>query len=597
MDSIVTAINELIPLSKYFIELGLSEEASASLSTAIIFALLSRGLWLFKKINIRQRDAKIAKNLYPQFDLKSIKEATSNYIPTHSQNASPTLEEEPGFSSRHVFRKKLIPFLLKDGFDEMKGANKFHIVLADSGMGKTTFMVNLYMKYVSFWNFGKKNRIRLFRLGSPDSLDLVKKIDPEESKNTILLLDALDEDPFIITQDTQTSKEDAFIERVDKIIDTVKNFKEVVFTCRTQYFPNQEDNPYELKVKRPDEKGYYILKKLYLSPFNRKEIKKYLNKQYPRYKVWSNSEKRRAMSIIENTPKLVVRPMILRYIKDLAEQGKTYNTTFEIYETLIQKWYEREAYKRKYQKDRREFIKNLNNLSIEFATLIIDRYCNNKGLSISADDAILIAAKNNIKLTPNEITGQSLLTCDGYNNWKFAHKSILECYIAKIIFKDRALLMELVNRKFSGLDMTKLFYDEIIYRHPMYMRAVKKGFKLIKPENMHIRVKDNMGGLNELIDYLSEDKPRWPIIEKVIDEVLNRNRNDIEKHLNTKIVNQSSIITLSTQSEIRTIFKDDKHTKSKTLSMMKNSYRPRSKGEEIKINEALFYEVDLSTES
>jgi hypothetical protein len=462
MESIVNALLKIFPFSKYFIEIGLSDDESAGLSFLILIFFLWLIALISKRLLKRYGDTHIAKNLRPQFDLKSIKEATTNYIPTHSQNASPTLEEEPGFSNKHVFRQKLIPFLLKDGFNEMRGANKFHIVLADSGMGKTTFMINLYMKYISFWNFRKRRdtKIKLYRLGYPETLDLVKKIDLDEAKNIILLLDALDEDPFIVSKDENIPNEEAFIRRVDDIIDVAKNFREVVFTCRTQYFPNQENNPYELKIKRPDEKGYYTLKKLYVSPFTDKEIKKYIRREYKFWKLWKGKEKKRAFQLIRNTPKLVVRPMLLKYINDLAQENRTYNTTYEVYETLIEKWYEREALKRKYHKEIPDFIKDLKTVSLEITDNMFNKHLKNQALAITEIEAKTITTRNNINLLPTEVTGQSLLTCDGYNNWKFAHKSIFEFFVYSLAQGEPNILLQLLLIKFSGLDMTKLFFND-----------------------------------------------------------------------------------------------------------------------------------------
>jgi formylglycine-generating enzyme len=571
MDTIVKAINELLPLSQYFIKRGYAEQSSASISTAIVLIVLVSGYWILKQIYIRYRNTRLAKNLYPQFDKMSIKEATTRYISTHSQNVSPTLEDEPGFSSKHVFREKLIPFLLKKGFDEMDGANKFHIVLGDSGMGKTTFMVNLYMRYASFWNFRKKGvGIRLFRLGNTDTLERVKEIEFEKRKNTILLLDALDEDPFIVSSDEDISKEEAFITRVDEIIDTAKDFREVVFTCRTQYFPNQDDNPYELKVKRPDEKGYFVLKKMYLSPFTNTEIKKYLNLQYPPYQIWKRKEKRRAYILINNTPKLAVRPMILRYIRDITKEIKSYTTTFEIYETLVQKWYLREALKRKYHNQRGAFIISLHNLSMGIAELMLHQYLNNQGSSITEQDALSLAKKNQIKLTPNEITGQSLLTCDGYNNWKFAHKSILEFYIAKIIKQNSTHLVELLRRKFAGLDMTKLFYDEqgneigqILHKHlTNILVSDEEVRKIFNIDSYLIQIQDYTESLRKITtdffyNYTTELQPET---DAKIEDILRKNLSFYEKTFNLKLTNIKYFLITESFLKYNIIDKENKTT-------------------------------------
>lgn len=550
METIVKALNELIPLSKLFIKYGFSEDVSASCSAAIVFIFVSISWWSINRTKIRYRNSCLTKNLYPQFDLKSIKEATKNYIPTTFQNASPTLEEEPGFTSKFIVRKKLIPFLLKDGFNEMNGTNKFHIVLADSGMGKTTFMVNLYLRYTSFWNFTKKkgSKIRLYRLGYPETLDTIKKVSLEEARNTILLLDALDEDPHIFDINSDISNEEIFEKRVDEIIEVAKKFKEVIFTCRTQYFPNQEDNPYELKVKRPDEKGYYILKKLYISPFSQKDINEYYQKEYPNWMLWKMDEKERIVTLVENTPKLTVRPMLLKYVKDLAQEDKIYDTTYSIYETLIEKWYKREANKRKFIKDREGFIKNLDSLSKQFAILIFKNQIQNKGLSITKDEAISIARNNNITLNPHEITGQSLLTCDGYNNWKFAHKSIFEYYVYILCEQNDKILLELLKNDFVGFDMTKLFFIEEKIR-----KDLVKNNKIF----CNIFLPDKTGKLNNFLNSLSTERIENKLLEviKTINMIILENNDLYTELLNINL--GKSLIDDDVTFEV--IFKNDQN--------------------------------------
>jgi len=71
----------------------------------------------------------------------------------------------------------------------------FALALADSGMGKTTFMINLYIRYKNAFRLPfapQKYDIKLFPLGYPNILEDIEKV--KDKKNTILLLDALDED-------------------------------------------------------------------------------------------------------------------------------------------------------------------------------------------------------------------------------------------------------------------------------------------------------------------------------------------------------------------------------------------------------------------
>ncbi|CAE6851002.1 hypothetical protein R69658_07154 [Paraburkholderia aspalathi] len=93
------------------------------------------------------------------------------------------------------------------------------ILLADSGMGKTTFCINFYAKY---W---KKRNVAIVPLGRADAVEQIHVIpSPQE---TILFLDAFDEDASAVRD-----KESRFTE----LMEAAKNFQHVIVTCRSQFF-------------------------------------------------------------------------------------------------------------------------------------------------------------------------------------------------------------------------------------------------------------------------------------------------------------------------------------------------------------------------
>jgi len=458
MDPIIEAIAKLFPLGAWFEYWGWDKNLGEAISIVIITLLLTVLVWGVKKLLGRQRIINTARDLMPQFDEAAVNQARRIYIPTRFQNASPTLQDEPGFSHQYVSTSPLVPFFINNAFNNPKESERFYIVLADSGMGKTTFMINLYMAYNSFFNRRNKSKMRLLRFSHPDTMQEINEITKEEAKKTILLLDALDEDPNIVSKDPNITDEQAFQRRVNEIIEHTRNFREIVMTCRTQYFPGQEDNPYELSVKRPDEKGLYKLNKLYISPFNDKEVSKYLNKKFGYWPHFIYPTKKEALDIVNRCKYLVMRPMILSYIDLLIGHNIYFNSLYEVYDTLVNKWLEREAEKRKPGLQQKEFIENLDTLSKEIAFIISDEMrTKKKGFSITKDKAVEIAVKNDIPLNPEEITGQSLLTCDGSGNWKFAHKSILEFFIAKRIISDFKGAGRL---NLGDLDMSVRFFTE-----------------------------------------------------------------------------------------------------------------------------------------
>ena len=135
-----------------------------------------------------------AKDLAPFFNYQNVKEKREFFIESKVQNNSPTREEEPSFTHKFVVKQKLIPFFIYTAFNEKKETDKFYLVLADSGMGKTTFMINLFVRYNSFFNFRRKYQIKLIPFGyKGDVIEKIKEIKKEDIPNTILLLDAFDE--------------------------------------------------------------------------------------------------------------------------------------------------------------------------------------------------------------------------------------------------------------------------------------------------------------------------------------------------------------------------------------------------------------------
>jgi sulfatase modifying factor 1 len=477
MDTIIEELSKQIPFGKLFLKIGLSAKLSALLSLILTCAIVYLGIYIIKKIYSYYKTCKASQDLAPYFDHNKVKMSIKYFIPTKGQNFSPTHEEEPSTSSKYIVNKKLIPWFIDEVFKGEKEGDKFYLVLADSGMGKSTFMINLFMKYNSFFNFNHKYKIKLIPFGDERIIDQLKKIakNQDEAKNTILLLDAFDEYKGLLSPETpdDLSDEDRFKMRLDEIFEIVRDFRDVIITSRTQYFPGQEDQPYELKVPRFDDNGYHKLSKLYLSPFNKKEIKIYLNKKYGVIKFWNIKKKKIATNIVTNSHKLMVRPMLLSYINYLVDDNIKFENTYDIYNTLIVKWIEREANKRKYETNSRiKFKEDLSKFSILVA---IEIYKSRKHslLSVKKEMATNICNANNINLKGFEITGQSLLTKDATSNWKFAHKSIYEFYIAKYAIENISFGF---NLDVTGMDMTEKFIIEnnlksiFLFNYSLYWR-------------------------------------------------------------------------------------------------------------------------------
>jgi hypothetical protein len=384
-------------------------------------------------------------DLHPYYTEEEVKNAINNFVATKCQNIPPTNESEPSKVFSHAVRQPLIPFFLNEAF-QAADIHKFYFVLADSGMGKTTFLINLYLRYKRQLR-NQKYKILIFPLGYPD---IDEKIDKVENKgDTILLLDAFDEDTKAIAN---------YEVRLSELAKKTVEFREIVITCRSQFFPNDEKEPYstDLKLFGP-KKGIHTFKKIYISPFAPADIKKYFNLRYGCIKKYFYKKYHRGQVLINTINDIWARPLILSYIEDLINKKKSYKSLNQIYGAIIEAWVSREA--DRYTGSQKEnFVKYLNIFSIEFAAKIFREFKSNGSLSLSGDAITGFAEANNIALSELELKSRSLLNRDSKGNYKFSHKSFFEYFLALKVFHSGTTITDLDVLTF---DRTTEFYTDL----------------------------------------------------------------------------------------------------------------------------------------
>jgi hypothetical protein len=413
---------------------------------------------LIKIFYIGRYEKKLNKDLeYSSFSRNDVELATRYYIPTKYQNVSPSEDEEPGSKYIASAKNELIPLFLKKIFHYGGGDNKYYLILADAGMGKTTFMINLYLSYKSkkkkLWNPPKKN-ILLYSLGDIRTLQRVKEI--ENKVDTILLLDAFDEDIEAINN---------YKNRINQILDVVNEFRTIVITSRTQFFPSEVEEPYTTGyISFGDSNTRRNFQKLYLSVFTNEDIKKYLHKRIPFYNI---GKYQKALEITRMSPNLVVRPMLLSHIEDLVNSKEVFNYTYQIYQTLIDRWVERESLKPgielKYGKKKYASL-----LKVFSQELAVDMYLNKEkrgGYYVTTEEGfgenieLNIVEFDNLNLSETERRSRSLLNRNANGQYKFSHKSILEFFLAKRIIENKKFADDF---NFQGNDTAQLFFNEMV---------------------------------------------------------------------------------------------------------------------------------------
>lgn len=357
---------------------------------------------------------------------RQTKQSIKNFVPTRGINIDPCDQEDVDSDSGF----ELIPFFMKVFKNpEMQ----YFIILADSGMGKTTFLLKLFFKYKK--KIFKKYKIILIPLSKNQALDEIKKI--KNKQKTILLLDSFDEDRYAMED---------YVGRLKEICNETELFYKVIMTCRTQFFPDSENEPRITgKMKFGVGKKNVEFEKYYILPFSDSEINSYLKKKYYPFRRYKFD---RSLKLISNCPQLVVRPMLLSYIDDLMEDSeKKYDRVYEIYDQLVKKWIEREA------------LKN-NKLLYEFSEKVAEYMYFNKTVYIEGAQIENLCKKYNINLRSIEAKSRSLLNRNASGDYKFAHKSILEFFLYKKAYEDFEFRKTIILNGLSGYEMLESFIKE-----------------------------------------------------------------------------------------------------------------------------------------
>lgn len=359
--------------------------------------------------------------------------ATEFFVEPDCQSVDPSGGED----FRKVFSTREPAFSALDKLLSSHATEKHSIVLADSGMGKTTLLLNYFARH--YRRKRRKVELAIVPLGSEHADRQITSI--QHPADTMLLLDAFDEDTLAI-QDHR--------ERLDVLLTLTAEFRHVLITCRTQFFEREDETPKETGLvrvgpTRPGQSREYTFLKVYISPFNDLQVNRYLRRRFP---LWNLRKRRKAREIASKTPDLTMRPMLLAHIEDLLESNADCIYSTQIYESMIEAWLTRE----------RPFV-NPENLRRFSAELAVDIYMKRKlrgSERIPPAEASLLASRLAIPLQGWQLRGRSLLNRDADGNLKFAHRTIMEyLFVTKFVEKPKACSGQ------TWTDQIKRFWWEI----------------------------------------------------------------------------------------------------------------------------------------
>ena len=378
-----------------------------------------------KKLKKAQNEALIG------FTNQDLKKALKYYVSTKGQDIDPCIESEDYVRNSFISRN-LIDLFTENIFKSSE--MRYFIILADSGMGKTTFLLKLFSTYCK--KIFRKYDIYLIPLSLESSIKFIKEI--KNKSNTILLLDAFDEDQYAMKN---------YDERLKAICNETELFYKVIMTCRTQFFPDSNSEPkYTGKLQIGVGNKRVEFAKYYISPFDNQEIDEYLKNKYKHFLKKDKID--RARKIIATCPNLMIRPMLLSYIDDLLEnKEKNYKYTYEVYRELVFKWINRESVD--------------NDTLYDFSDKVAEYMYMNKTTYISQNQIEGLCNQYNIQLRNIEAKSRSLLNRNAIGDYKFAHKSILEYLLAQKAFEDLEFRKTIILNESRGYEMTKMFLKEM----------------------------------------------------------------------------------------------------------------------------------------
>lgn len=371
------------------------------------------------------------------------------YVPTQCQGTPPHNFDEPDEAVASTPKQELTAFFINEVFTTTNTNRMLYCILAGSGMGKTTFVVQMFIEYINKYKQSTlPYDIYIRDLGEAKVMDDIRALSEKIGKKahtSILLLDALDEN---------LSASENFEEFRKALEEAIAPFKFVVITCRSQFFPNEQEIPVNSRIRvNTTNKNLLEYNKIYICPFSPNDIDLYINKRYKGFGKKNKKLRKQAKTIIEKCRHLMARPVLLSYIDDLIDVNKSYTTETEIYETLIDKWLQREVNSIPDPKERMKRYEELVSFSQKLATQMYQNWRDEGDFRLDATQMDEFCRKNGFDKSKYQFTRRSLINHDAAGAIKFSHKSFLEFFLAKHYFEDSEF-----EFSFEGMDMAELFY-------------------------------------------------------------------------------------------------------------------------------------------
>nr|VFK60212.1 MAG: Formylglycine-generating enzyme, required for sulfatase activity, contains SUMF1/FGE domain [Candidatus Kentron sp. TUN]VFK69687.1 MAG: Formylglycine-generating enzyme, required for sulfatase activity, contains SUMF1/FGE domain [Candidatus Kentron sp. TUN] len=308
-------------------------------------------------------------------------------------------------------------------FPLIAGDSRQMFLLSEAGMGKTSlFRMLKLMHLMDFWPRGYD--CLLLKLGE----DIQDTVWQHSGKaNTVLLLDALDEDPLAWGN---------MKGRLLEISEAAGDYYRVIISCRTQSLFSIATHPSDHAGQiRIDDHIYPLV---FLTLFDHAQVDEYLNKRFPDHPCdilfhCNESLREQAQHQIDSVYPLGSPPLLLAHIHDLLVVKPQDSNLYHLYRALFEVWLAREeARLHKLPRKTLSNPPNREDLWTIFTTIAV--FLQHRGENFLSRAALYKLEKDFpmiVDLAHIDTGERSLLHRNTSGDFRFAHHSIQEFLVAR----------------------------------------------------------------------------------------------------------------------------------------------------------------------
>uniref|UniRef100_UPI0040567BC8 SUMF1/EgtB/PvdO family nonheme iron enzyme n=1 Tax=Candidatus Electronema sp. TaxID=2698783 RepID=UPI0040567BC8 len=386
---------------------------------------------------------------------------------TRRRNGCPPAPRQAAFSLLNRF--------LDSGQPRCRDGSHQLFLLAEAGAGKTSLLLMVkLMQLAGFWPPGC--RCELFRLGR-DTLNQIAAVDGKS--DTVLLLDGLNED---------SAAQNRVGARLLELLEAGWDFRRVIITCRTFFFPDVISTPTGHLIIRG--MTGYNCPALHLAPLDDRQTQELLRKRlamgssgYLGLQSFGAARQRtQALQLADQVEDLRCRPLLLQHVATLLEagEGRRWNL-YTMYEALLRHWL---AHKLELLKERHGSSLLPNLAELFNACVRVARWMEEQGRHEIAEKdlwELLCEDANTCWLDRFETDPLSLLCKTSERAFRFRHSTFREFLLAYALVNDRQPLPFQVR----ATDQLLRFLELAGGLEPHLSRIDFSGFNLLRYAGSH----------------------------------------------------------------------------------------------------------------